>query len=732
MRFSRALLLSLCVALTTLSPQSARSQSDAPASEQSSDDLDLLIRALRDDGRRAQLLERLEASGVNDTKTRPADEHGSADSEGASNDENSNEVIGGGLLTGVQQWATELGERLPTAALGAPIEVKVEEAKTQIGYRLQAPDAVAELQDFSKRALLGWALVSLASLLALAAIRARICRALKGLPASKGLTGEAAARSGLALLPMLTSMLAGAAWARAAEFSDFERTMFLLLIVPLAGSLAFGALFASLLVLLVRSKGYRLIAYAQRRLSPLVAILTGIALAASVAATPQVRIAIGPAMGDIISLVLDLAVPLFALVVIIYQRRTVRTLIVRGYSSRDDAPLMDRAIRWMGNHWHHFGLLFAVLNVGARLFGSQSGNFLTQSSYSLLLIVVAFITVTSLRRLESRNVSRRTRRRPSGMRAAILSRFSRVGYRAAQVLACITATVFLVRLWGIDAVAWFVYGAGASVVGPIFSIVTVMLVAWMLWVILDAWIAAALEPSPGRNHRERSARVKTLLPLLRNIAFVVLSVLTVIGVLSNLGINVAPLIAGAGVVGLAVGFGSQQLVADVITGLFILLEDTLAIGDVVNTGDRSGTVEALTIRTMKIRDGDGSLHSIPFSTVKALKNSSRGFGVYTVAVTLDLDADVDAAIQTFKDVGDEVCREPKFSAKIIAPLDVWGVDQVGPDGIVIKGSIKTLPLQQHGVGREINRRLNLRLQDRDIRLASRKPTIDPPGALAPA
>src|SRR5690606_20011525 len=144
--------------------------------------------------------------------------------------------------------------------------------------------------------------------------------------------------------------------------------------------------------------------------------------------------------------------------------------------------------------------------------------------------------------------------------------------------------------------------------------------------------------------RPQNPRVRTLLPLLRNIVFVALSVITVIAVLANLGVDVTPLLAGAGVVGLAIGFGSQQLVQDVITGMFILFEDTIAIGDVIDTGDRAGVVEALTIRTVRIRDADGALHSIPFSQIKALKNRSRDYGVYTVKLSLDYATDIDAAM----------------------------------------------------------------------------------------
>lgn len=715
----------LLIAFLSLStvPAFAQVTTNQPSSPQNVN-LDALIQVLKDDNLRGELLRRLEAETPKTGEATAANPAGAEAAAAPAEPEKAAEegdVLGTGLLTGVTEWAADLGQRLPTAALGAPIDVKVAQARSQIAYRLEAPGAVDELKEFGWRSILGWAIITVIAFAAMAITRARVRRKVVRKAAGRALVGDAVKRSTLSLLPLIACIVVAVAWVQISPYTEFERSMFVLLTVPLASGLAANGLLASGLVLLVGSKGARLVAYAQKKLSPLVGLLIGIAVAGSVAATSEMRIAIGPASGDILSLLLDLAVPVFAIYIIITHRRTIRSLIVRGYSTDDDAPILDRAIHWVGTHWQYFGFLFAILNIGARIFGTRSGNFLAQSSLSVALIVVAFIGVTSIRRFEEKRAAAALRRPRSGVRVAVLGRFSLIIFRALQMVACAAAALLIFRLWGIDVFTWLTSSAGASVGSSLLSIAMVMLVAWMLWVVLDAWISAALAPPTGQAQRERSARVKTLLPLLRNVAFVVLSVLTVIGVLSNLGINVAPLIAGAGVVGLAVGFGSQQLVQDVITGLFILLEDTLAIGDSVNTGDRSGTVEALTIRTVKIRDGDGALHSIPFSTIKALKNSSRGYGVYTVSVTLALDADVETAIQLFKDVGEEVRNEYPFKQRILLPLDVWGVDQITPEGIVLKGAVRTHPLQQYGVGREINRRLHARLHEKGVALANKNP-----------
>lgn len=631
------------------------------------------------------------------------------------------EVFSDGLMTALSQWLSDLGERLPTAALGAPIDVKIAEAESQVTRRLSTPGAVGDLQQFGWRSALGWAAMTGLALLVAVFIRRR--RGLSKIARQAGRRAvwrEVMVRTTHAFAPLGVCLVVALAWLWLFSYSSTAAGAFITSAVPFAGALVVSGIVSAFLVLLANSKGWRLVAYAQRRLSPMVGILVGIAMASSIVITPEMRRIIGPAASDIASLMFDIAVPVFAIVIIAMHRRTIRSLIVRGHSPDGDRSLLDRAIVWTGAHWHYFGFAFAFLNIGARLFGTKSGDFLTQSSLSVSVIVIAFIVVASIDQFETSRNERAARRRNASVRTEVLRRLATMLYRGLQIVAVIFATILCLGFWGIDVAGWLGSAAGVAVVGPLISIVMVVLVAWTLWVALDAWIAAVLSVSAaGGGMRERSARARTLLPLLRNVAFVILSVLTAIGVLANLGINVAPLIAGAGVVGLAVGFGSQQLVQDVITGLFILLEDTLAIGDVIDTGDRSGTVEALTIRTVKIRDGDGALHTIPFSTVKALKNSSRGFGVYTVSITLEQGADIEEALRIMKTVGEEVHRDARYSGIILGPLDVWGVDQVGPDGVVLKGSIRTRPLRQHGVGREINRLLNARLREKGILLASR-------------
>jgi small conductance mechanosensitive channel len=715
--FALALMFSI-IATAALAQQS-------PPAAATSDPMGALLDVMKDETLRNELIRKLEESrgqppeaaseAAKPAVDKPAADKPAAAAAAAVADVFSNK----GLATGLLEWLRDLQNRLPSAALGAPIDDKFRQAGFQIERRLSTPDMSGQLRDIGLRWVPGWLVGTLAGIATLVLVRRRI-RARVARSSTLGhVAREAALRGGIGLLPLVACLMVVLTWTALVGLSQQGGIVFFVLCMPFVMALTASELTSSLLLLLAPSKGWRLVAYAQRRLSPVVGLLVGVATGATVMLIPELGAAIGPATADIAKLVLDLAVPLIALFIILRDRRIVRALIVRGHVPEEDSSPLDRAIYRVGSNWHRLGIIFVVLNIGARLFGAETGGFLVQSFLSVAIIVLALILSTTLRRLSEEKETRYIRPGKRGVQRAVFMRAKSILFKALQFIVSVSAVVICLDLWGVDILAWARSQAGLSVLGPLASIGVVLLTAWTLWVILDAWISHALSPDHATGGRPRSARIMTLLPLLRNFAFVALSVLTIMGVLSNVGINIAPLIAGAGVVGLAIGFGSQQLVQDVITGLFILLEDTIAIGDTISTGDRTGTVEALTIRTVKIRDGDGALHSIPFSTIKALKNSSRGFGVYTVSVTIDTDADVERAINVMKDAGNEVRKDPKFASRIIGPFDVSGIDQIGLDGIVVKGSIKTRPLQQYGVGNELNRRVRDALQRAGVPLARR-------------
>ena len=213
-------------------------------------------------------------------------------------------------------------------------------------------------------------------------------------------------------------------------------------------------------------------------------------------------------------------------------------------------------------------------------------------------------------------------------------------------------------------------------------------------------------------------RLRTLQPMLRTVLLCL--IITVVGLtaLSEIGVNVAPLLAGAGIVGIAIGFGSQKLVQDLITGLFLLLENGVQVGDVVSVAGLSGTVENVSIRTIRLRAGDGAMHIVPFSAVTTITNSSRGAGNAAVSVSIAYKEDTDRAGELLKDIVAEMRREPEYRAMIRSDLELWGVDKVDGAMVTLVGQIRCTDTGRWPVQREFNRRMKRRFQERGIDIAS--------------
>jgi small-conductance mechanosensitive channel len=197
-----------------------------------------------------------------------------------------------------------------------------------------------------------------------------------------------------------------------------------------------------------------------------------------------------------------------------------------------------------------------------------------------------------------------------------------------------------------------------------------------------------------------------------------ITILVVAGmmVLSEIGINIAPLLAGAGIIGVAIGFGSQKLVQDLITGIFLLLENAMQVGDFVTVAGLSGTVENLSVRTIRLRAGDGSVNIIPFSAVTTVNNINRGLGNASVSVTVDYEEDTDHAAAVLAEIVAGMRADPDYGGKMLSDLQLWGVDKVDGAEATILGQVVCTDSGRWSVQREFNRRMKKRFQDLGIRL----------------
>ena len=293
--------------------------------------------------------------------------------------------------------------------------------------------------------------------------------------------------------------------------------------------------------------------------------------------------------------------------------------------------------------------------------------------------------------------------------------------------------VLLMEVWGLNSLAWFRAGRwGGRLVSGLTSIGITLVVALAIWEGANTAIQRYMARLPKDGSAARSARVRTLLPMLRTALGALLAVIVGLTLLTEIGINVAPLLAGAGVLGLAVGFGSQTLVRDVITGIFLLLEDAVAVGDTITVGGMSGTVEQLSIRSIRLRALDGSVHIVPFSAVTTVTNQTRDFGYAVIDVALDYSVDTDEAVTMLRQVGESMRDDEAWAPQLLAPMEVMGVDKIGDAGVILRARIMTPPARRWAVGREMNRRIKQHCDATGIALFGANKAAVPPAPIWPA
>lgn len=254
-----------------------------------------------------------------------------------------------------------------------------------------------------------------------------------------------------------------------------------------------------------------------------------------------------------------------------------------------------------------------------------------------------------------------------------------------------------------------------------FRIVIIIIAAYILLRIINQIISRLETTIAARNGEmmsamEKERRIKTITSLLRHIVFIFIFAVAGIMVLKEFGMDIGPIIAGAGIIGLAISFGAQNLVRDVISGFFIILEDQIRVGDIAQLNGTAGTVEEINLRTTVIRDLEGTVHVFPNGVINQLANMSKGWSRYVIDVGVAYHENVDYVIEELKKIGDDLEKDAHFGTLILEPLDILGVDSFGDSAVVIKCMIKTQPLKQWEVGRELRRRIKNKFDELGIEI----------------
>ncbi len=272
------------------------------------------------------------------------------------------------------------------------------------------------------------------------------------------------------------------------------------------------------------------------------------------------------------------------------------------------------------------------------------------------------------------------------------------------------ATLFLIaEIWDFDPLGWTRTTWGAEVSGAASKLIVIIVIASVVFeaatVLQQYFLSRLLARASGEPRRV--AQLHTLGPIFRSgiqIAVILIALVTLLG---QIGVQIAPVLTGAGVVGIAVGFGAQTLVKDFFTGFFLLIEDIVAIEDVVQIQGFSGTVEEMTLRTIRLRDFDGTLHIFPYGEAQIIHNMTKTFSFSAFDIPVKLDTDLDKAMTVMRQSFEDLRSDSKCAKLIIGDIEVVGVDLLSDTGIILKGRIRTQPQERWRVLREYNRLLKI-------------------------
>jgi len=351
------------------------------------------------------------------------------------------------------------------------------------------------------------------------------------------------------------------------------------------------------------------------------------------------------------------------------------------------------------------------------------------ASFWLLLVVMTLPLAISITRRAVENVLRPPgSTQVDGGAPSVLAACIERGIRA---LLIIGAVAVLAWGWGIDLAhlrdqeTWL-----GRLVDGVLSAVVILLVADVLWhamrAAIDRKLVEAADPGqPNTDEARKRARLRTLLPIFRNILFAVIIAVAVLMALSAMGVQIAPLVAGAGVVGIAVGFGAQTFARDVIAGMFYLLDDAFRVGEYIQAGRYKGTVEGFSIRSVRLRHHRGPVFTVPFNLLGAVENMSRDWVIDKIAIGVTYDSDLEKARRLIKQIGLELQQDPEFAPLILEPLKMQGVDELGDYAVTIRAKMMTMPGEQFVIRRKAYAMIKKAFDENGIKFAF--PTVQVAG-----
>ncbi|NLS08307.1 mechanosensitive ion channel family protein [Rhizobium sp. P32RR-XVIII] len=307
--------------------------------------------------------------------------------------------------------------------------------------------------------------------------------------------------------------------------------------------------------------------------------------------------------------------------------------------------------------------------------------------------------------------------------------------RGARAAVIGLAVAWLAYIWRQKTASLFANESGAAIVSGLMNAIIILLVADLLWQLSKALIEYRMtvtEAGGSSDQVARNARMRTLLPIFRNGLAVFICVVTVLTILAGMGVQILPLIAGAGVVGVAIGFGSQTLVKDVLSGVLYLVDDAFRVGEYIQAGSYKGTVESFSLRSVRLRHHRGPVYTVPFGELGAIQNMSRDWSIEKMTIGVTYDSNIELARKLVKKIGQELAKDPEFAADTIEPLKMQGIDSFGDFAIVLKIKMMTKPGTQFVLKRRALMMIKKAFEENGIKIAVPTVHVDSSAAETPA
>ena len=418
---------------------------------------------------------------------------------------------------------------------------------------------------------------------------------------------------------------------------------------------------------------------------------------------PVVTALFTAALGNLVGLLIMLGMYIYAVRVVWNNRLLIRERIVQR-ANQTSTGFFATLLRLLARVWHILAIIyFTVLLVVSQVDPVDALPFMARATVQSIVAIAAGLLVSAILTAVLSHpirLSEEMRSRLPLLEARINS-YVPATLKGLRLITIVIVLLFVLDAWhAFDLSAWVMSEPGRATISAAVHVAIILLVAALAWTVIASIIESRLS---GTGNRAPSAREKTLLSLFRNAALIVIVTMTILILLSQIGINIGPLIAGAGVIGLAIGFGAQKLVQDIITGIFIQLENGMNVNDVVEAGGVFGTVEKMTIRSVGIRTMDGGYHLIPFSSVDVVANHMRDFSYHMGEYTVAHRENVDDAIDHLRAAFTELMQDEVLSPEILEEITIPGVTAINERGVTIRVLIKTTPGMQWAVQRGYNR-----------------------------